>query len=138
MNGMPEELTYQGRKMIDGDDCTSLSDSLGVHLDGWFGERSVDVVNWDRIVGVGSATHQLERRIWSKESLLARDINDHCESSTVACLCHEFGGDEFGNWLREVDTVDKDINVNDLLERSSLGSLLHIPLDNVVPTISFH
>ena len=40
--------------MVDGDDSTSLSDSLGVNLNGWFGERSVDVVNWDRVVWVGS------------------------------------------------------------------------------------
>ena len=45
--------------MIDGDDCTSLSYALGINLDGWFGERSIDVVNWNRVVGVGSATHQL-------------------------------------------------------------------------------
>ena len=65
---------------------------------------------------------------------LARDINDYCESPAVTCLGHEFRSDEFGDWLREVDTVDKDINIDDLLEWSALGSLLHIPLDNVVPT----
>jgi len=124
--------------MIDRDDCTSLSYALGVNLDGWFGEGSVDVINWNRVVGVGSTAHQLVLRIYAKLSLLARNINDHCESSAVACFCHEFGSDELGNRLGEVDTVDKDINVDDLLERSSLGSLLHIPLDNVVPAISFH
>ena len=120
--------------MIDGDDCTSLSDSLGVNLHGWFGERSVDVVNWNRIVGVGSTTHQLRLGQQRRLSLLARNIDNYCESSAIACFGHEFGGDELGNWLRKVDTVDKDINVDDLLEWSSLGSLLHIPLDDVVPT----
>jgi hypothetical protein len=58
-----KEKTYQGRKMIDRDDCTSLSDSLGVDLDGWFGEGGVDVVNGNRIVGVGGTIGQLELRI---------------------------------------------------------------------------
>jgi len=48
--------------MIDRDDCTSLSYALGIDLNGWFGERSIDVVNWNRIVGVGSTAHQLELR----------------------------------------------------------------------------
>jgi hypothetical protein len=64
---------------------------------------------------------------------LARDIDDNSESSLVARLGHELGGDEFGDWLREVDTVDKDINIDNLLERSTLGSLGHVPLDNVLP-----
>lgn len=45
--------------MINGDDCTSLSDALGVDLDGGLGEGSVDVVDWDRVVGVGGAESQL-------------------------------------------------------------------------------
>ena len=45
--------------MIDGDDCTSFPDTLGVNLDGWFGEGGVDVVNWNRVVGVGGTAHQL-------------------------------------------------------------------------------
>jgi hypothetical protein len=87
-------------------------------------------------VRVGSTAHQLVLGVGTRVSLLARDINNYCESSAVACLCHEFGGDELGNWLREVDTVDKDIDVDNLLEWSSLGSLLHIPLDDIVPKLS--
>lgn len=87
-------------------------------------------------MGVGSTTRQLVLQVRMRCDLLARDINDYCESSAIACFGHEFGGDELGNWLREVDTVDKDVNVDDLLEWPSLGSLLHIPLDNVVPDLS--
>jgi hypothetical protein len=58
-----KEKTYQGRKMIDRDDCTSLSNALGVNLNGWFGEGGIDVVDRNRVVGVGSTTRQLELRI---------------------------------------------------------------------------
>jgi len=84
-------------------------------------------------VWVGRAIDQLCTGHKGADSL-ARNINDYCESPAVTCLGHEFRSDEFGDWLREVDTVDKDINIDDLLEWSALGSLLHIPLDNVVPT----
>jgi hypothetical protein len=49
--------------MIDRDDCTSLSNALGVNLNGWFGEGGIDVVDRNRVVGVGSTTRQLELRI---------------------------------------------------------------------------
>jgi hypothetical protein len=52
------DSTYEGREMINGDDGTSLSDALGVNLDGGFRERGVDVVDRDRVVGVGCATRQ--------------------------------------------------------------------------------
>jgi hypothetical protein len=72
------------------------------------------------------------------KDLLARDINDYRESSAIACFGHELGGDELGNGLREIDTVDKDVDVDDLLEGSSLLGLGHIPLDDVVPMQSAH
>jgi hypothetical protein len=50
--------------MINGDDGTSLSDPLGVDFDGGFGERGVDVVDGDRVVGVGSAANQLDLTNW--------------------------------------------------------------------------
>jgi hypothetical protein len=49
--------------MIDRDDCTSLSDALGVDLDSWIGEGSVDIVDWDRVVWVGSTTLQIYSRV---------------------------------------------------------------------------
>jgi len=45
--------------MINRDDCTSLSDALGVDLDGGLGEGGVDVVDWNRVVGIGGADCQL-------------------------------------------------------------------------------
>ena len=84
-------------------------------------------------MGVGSTTHQLMLEKQMRASLLARNINDYCKTSTITCFGHKFGCDEFGDWLREVDAVDEDINVDDLLERSSLGGLLHVPLDDIIP-----
>jgi hypothetical protein len=50
-------------------------------------------------------------------------------------LGHKLGGNELGDGLREVDAVDENINVDNLLERSTLGSLCHIPLDDIVPGV---
>lgn len=44
--------------MIDRNDGTSLSDALGIHLDGGLGERGVDIVNGDRVVRVCRTGHQ--------------------------------------------------------------------------------
>lgn len=52
---------YEGRKMVDGDDGASLAHTFRVDLDGGFGERSVDVVNGDRVVRVGGATVSAEK-----------------------------------------------------------------------------
>jgi hypothetical protein len=41
--------------MINRNDGTPLPDALGVHLDGRFGEGRIDVVDGDRVVGVGGA-----------------------------------------------------------------------------------
>jgi hypothetical protein len=43
--------------MINRDDGTSLSDALGIDFDGGLGERSVDVVDGDRVVRVGGAAN---------------------------------------------------------------------------------
>jgi hypothetical protein len=46
--------------MVNGDDRASLSDALGVDVDGRFRERGVDIVDRDGVVRVGSAVHQLQ------------------------------------------------------------------------------
>lgn len=68
-------------------------------------------------------------------SLLARHINNDGETSLVSGLGNELGGDELRDRLREVDAVDKDVDVENLLEWTALGRLCHVPLDNVVPAM---
>lgn len=45
----------EGGKVVDGDDGTSLADSLGVDLDGGGGEGGVDRVDGDGVMRVGRA-----------------------------------------------------------------------------------
>jgi hypothetical protein len=42
--------------VVDRDDGTSLSDALGVDIDGGFRESGVDIVDGNRVVRVGSAS----------------------------------------------------------------------------------
>lgn len=66
------------------------------------------------------------------DNSLARNVNNDREAAALTGLSHELGGDELGDGLREVDAVDEDVNVEDLLERSALRGLGHVPLDNVL------
>jgi hypothetical protein len=53
-----DSATYKGGEVVNRDDGASLSNALGVDLDGGLGEGGVDVVNGDRVVRVGSACRQ--------------------------------------------------------------------------------
>lgn len=62
-------------------------------------------------MGVGRADSSAVSRWSSSDSYsLARNINDNRESSRLAGLGHEFGSDEFGDGLGEVDAIDKDVD----------------------------
>lgn len=93
---------------------------------------------------------------------LARHINDNSQPAALARLSDKVGGDELGDGLGQIDTVDKDVNcrcqlcaietthdvgicrsswvttavsrtIENLLERTALGSLGHVPFENVLP-----
>lgn len=73
----------------------------------------VDRVDGDRIVGVGG---------------VARDIDN---DGQVALVVEHLGGEERGDGLVKVDTVDKDLGLEDAGEGASGLGLGHVPLDNL-------
>lgn len=83
-----------------------------------FRERSVDVVDRNRVVRV--------RRI-------ATDVDHDPQLARLASSSDRLGGDERGDLGREVDAVDEDVDVEDLLEGTTLSGLRHIPLHDVIP-----
>lgn len=85
------------------------------------GERRIDVVNWDRVIRV---------------SRIAAHVHDDAQPSRCARGLYLLLGQEWRNRRREVDAVDEDVNVEDFLEGAALGSLLHVPLEDVVPELS--
>lgn len=101
---------HQSREVVDRNDCASLADALGVHLDGGLGERGVDIVDGDGVVRVGGTTCQLVHSSAQSSCSLARNVDDDGQPSRLSGLGHEFRRDEFGNRLREVDAVDKDVD----------------------------
>ena len=81
-------------------------------------EGGVDVVDGDRVVGVGG---------------VARDVADNAQAARLSR--QRLGVDEGRDLGGEVDAVDEDIGLDDLLVRARLGGgLLDVPLDDVFKT----
>lgn len=115
--------------MVDGDNQKWRPVS-GFDSHGRLIKSGIDVVDWDRVVGVSS---------------VATDIDNNCQL-TIG-IGQRFSVDEVGDGLIEVNAVDKDIGflrlasyqftrrslltLNNLIERTALGGLGHIPLQDV-------
>lgn len=89
-----------------------------IHGYRWIGEGCINVVDWDGIEGVCS---------------IAAYINHHSKASLFTRLDDLLSCDKGGDLRREVDAVHKNVNIEDFLEWSALGRLIHIPFDNVIP-----
>ena len=116
--------------MVDGDDRHPMVTFTDLDLDGRFGERGVyGRVDGDRVVRVGGATKtvsHLQPSILGNTSAgawrrrygdsLARNIDDHSQSTFRTLFLDKLVGQEFGNRSGQVNTVDKDVDCNDRIE----------------------
>ena len=84
----------------------------------WCRERCVDVVNWNWIEGVRG---------------VATDIDNHTELPLRPGCNHLFLRDKRRDFGCEINAVDKNIDIQDLLEWTTLCRLREIPLKDVVP-----
>lgn len=104
----------QGWQVINADDA-QLWLLLDLDWDRWLVECGGDGVNWNWVVWVGGISADIaddrQRAAWGFQALVVNEV-------------WNLGG--------QVDAVDEDIAVDDLLEWSTLGSLGHIPLDDVL------
>jgi hypothetical protein len=89
-----------------------------VHGNRGLGEHSVDVVDGNRVVGVGRIT---------------ADVDDDAQPAILSLCRDELTSEERRDWCREVDAVDEKVDIQDLLKRTALGCLRHIPLENIIP-----
>jgi hypothetical protein len=94
--------------------------ALDFHSDGRVCEPSVHIVDGDRIVRV---------------CRIAAHIHDDLEATAWTGVVDEVVGNEVRDRCGEVDAVDEDVNIKDLLERTTLRSLCHVPLHNVITKI---
>lgn len=96
-------------------DNTQLWTLLDLDRNSWLIESGSDSVDRHRVVRVGS---------------ISRDVADDAE--LAVWVLERSVVDKVRDLEGEVDAVDKDISIDDLLERSTLGRLSHIPLDDVL------
>jgi hypothetical protein len=78
----------------------------------------VNAINGDRVERVCGVT---------------ADINNDGQSAILACALELLRRYKGRNGRRKVNAVDKDVNVEDFLEWTSLCCLVEIPLEDVVP-----
>lgn len=117
LGGFPWE---EGGEMVDGDDV-----EMGVSRTNFSGncravEGGVHIVNWYRVVGVGG---------------IAADVDNNGETAILSSLDDLLGGDEGRDGRREIYAVDEDVDIQNLLEWSTLSGFSHIPLVDVVTAI---
>ena len=89
------------------------------HGHGRLFESRVDVVDRNRIERV--------RRV-------ATDIDDHPQPTSRTRSIDLLMRYERWYLRGQVDAIDKDVNVQDLLEWTTLGGLIHVPLEDIVST----
>lgn len=100
--------------MVDRDNA-QLWLTLNIDRYSWLIESGSDSVDWDRVVGVGG---------------IGRNIADDAELAILGSQALHV--DKVWNLRGKINAVDKDVTLHDLWEWSSLGSLSHIPLKNVL------
>ncbi len=84
-----------------------------------FGEGRVHGINRNGVVRI--------RRVTT-------DVHGYPEPSSVPRGLDLFLGHERGDACREVNTVDKNVNIEYLLEGPALRGLIQVPFDNVIST----
>ena len=95
-------------------------DVLERYRDGWIREGGIDAINGYGIERIGGITADIHGD--GQPSRLTRRVD--------LCLC-----EERRNQRREVDAVDEDIDIEDLLEWSTLGCLRQIPFEDIISEI---
>ena len=90
------------------------------HGHGWFLESRIDTVDRNRVEWV--------RRV-------AAHVDDHPQPTTRTSSVYLFVGNEWRYLRVQVNGVDENINVQYLLERSTLGSFVQVPLEDVLPRL---
>ena len=64
---------------------------------------------------------------------VATDIDDNPQTSVLPRSSDLLLRHERGDRGTEIDAVDENISLQDLGERTALGRLIHVPLQNVIP-----
>ena len=82
-------------------------------------KRSVDVVDRDWIVGV--------RRV-------ATDVDHNRQASVLPSGHNLFRRYKVRNPRVQIDTVDKNVNLENLRKWTSLGCFCQVPLENIIPS----
>lgn len=88
-----------------------------IHRHRRIGERRVNIVDRNGVEGVCG---------------VAAYIDDHAKAPLFTRADNLLPCDKRGDPGREVNAVDKNINVKDFLEWPAFGRLVHIPFDNVI------
>lgn len=97
------------------------NDSPKLDGDGRIREGGIDVVNGYGIERIGG---------------VAADIHDEGQPPRLTRRFDLFFCDERRDGRGEVDAVDEDINVQDFLERATLGRLRQVPFEDVIPEVT--
>src|SRR6266508_1541422 len=82
-----------------------------------FIERGIDGVDRNRVEGICCIT---------------ADIDNNTQPTGFACFGNRFIRDKWRDLRGEIDAVHKDIDIEDLVKRTTLGCFSHIPLEDVV------
>ena len=98
-------------------DTNQSTHSLELDGDGRVREGGIDRINGYRIERIGGIT---------------ADVHDDGQPPRLARRVDLIVGEEGRDGRGEVDAVDKEIDVEDFLERTALGRLRQVPLEDVV------
>ena len=84
---------------------------------------------------IKSRVDGVDRNGVERVSGVTADIDNNCEAPRVPCFFEQLRRDERWDSRGEVNAIDENVDIEDLWERAALSRFLHIPLEDVVPTM---